>query len=75
MAHHRGGVDLRLVVLLMRSQIACWIGIIASAFMIITAFWWIPYYPVWSFVYVLIGVLVIYGLLCLWRPRPLRQRR
>ena len=50
------------VALLMRSQIARWIGIIASAFMIITAFWWIPYYPVWSFVYVLNGVLVIYCL-------------
>jgi len=30
--------------------------------MIISAFWWMPFYPVWSLAYVGIGVLVVYGL-------------
>ena len=45
-----------------RSQFARWIGIIAGAGLAISALWWIPYYPVWSLVYVMIGVFVIYGL-------------
>jgi len=45
-----------------RSQFARWIGIIASALLTITAVWWIPYYPVWSLVYILIGLFVVYGL-------------
>ena len=44
------------------SQFARWIGIFAGAILAITAIWWIPYYPVWSFVYILIGVFVVYGL-------------
>jgi len=47
---------------LSRSQFARWIGIIAGAIMAITAIWWMPYYPVWSLVYVMVGVLVVYGL-------------
>jgi hypothetical protein len=47
---------------LRRSQLARWIGIIAGAMLIISAIWLIPYYPVWSFTYVLIGFLVIYAL-------------
>ena len=45
-----------------RSQFARWIGIFAGAALAISALWWIPYYPVWSLVYVMIGVFVIYGL-------------
>jgi len=45
-----------------RSQFARWIGIIASGILTITAVWWIPYYPVWSLVYILIGLFVVYGL-------------
>jgi hypothetical protein len=47
---------------LRRSQFARWIGIIAGAILAISAFWWMPYYPVWSLAYVFIGVLVVYGL-------------
>ena len=47
---------------LARSQFARWIGIIAGAVLAITAFWWMPYYPVWALTYVIIGVLVVYGL-------------
>ena len=45
-----------------RSQFARWIGIIAGAVLAISAFWWMPYYPVWSLTYVMIGVFVVYGL-------------
>ena len=45
-----------------RSQFARWVGIVAGALLAITAIWWMPYYPVWSLVYVLIGLLVVYGL-------------
>ena len=48
--------------ILNRSQFARWIGIFAGGLLAITAIWWIPYYPVWSLLYVLIGVLVIYAL-------------
>jgi hypothetical protein len=47
---------------LRRSQFARWIGIVAGAVLAISAFWWMPYYPVWSLTYVIIGVLVVYGL-------------
>lgn len=47
---------------LARSQISRWIGVVAGALAAISAIWWIPYYPVWSLVYIGIGVLVIYVL-------------
>ena len=47
---------------LVRNQFARWIGIIGGAIMAITALWSMPYYPVWSLMYVLLGVLVVYGL-------------
>jgi len=47
---------------LSRSQFARWIGIIAGGIMAISAIWWMPYYPVWSLVYIMIGALVVYGL-------------
>ena len=47
---------------LARSQFARWIGIVAGAVLAISAVWWMPYYPVWSLMYVFIGVLVVYGL-------------
>ena len=56
------GLILASFAVLKRSQFARWIGIIGGAVLAITAFWWMPYYPVWSIAYVLIGVLVVYGL-------------
>jgi hypothetical protein len=47
---------------LYRSQFARWIGIFAGALLAISAFWWMPFYPVWSLAYVMIGFLVVYGL-------------
>ncbi len=47
---------------LYRSQFARWIGIIGGALLSISAIWWMPYYPVWSLMYILAGFLVVYGL-------------
>jgi hypothetical protein len=45
-----------------RSQLSRWIGGIGAAIAAITAMVWMPYYPVWSLVYVAIAVMVIYAL-------------
>ena len=45
-----------------RSQWARWIGILAGAILTITAIAWMPFYPVWSLVYIFVGIFVIYGL-------------
>jgi hypothetical protein len=47
---------------LARSQFARWIGLFAAAIGALSAMVWMPYYPVWSFVYVTLAVLVFYGL-------------
>ena len=47
---------------LKQAQWARWFGIIAAAVSAIVAMSWMPYFPIWSFVYVVISVLVIYGL-------------
>lgn len=44
------------------SQIARWVGVAAGALGAISASWWLPYYPVWSLVYVALGAFVIYAL-------------
>ena len=44
------------------SQLARWIGIIAGSLTAISAIWLVPYYPIWSLLYVALGVLVVYAL-------------
>jgi divalent metal cation (Fe/Co/Zn/Cd) transporter len=44
------------------AEVARWIGIFAAAIGAITAIAWVPYYPVWSLIYIGIAILVIYGL-------------
>lgn len=44
------------------SEVARWIGIVAGSVGAISAIWWMPYYPVWSLVYIGIGGLVVYAL-------------
>lgn len=39
-----------------------WLGVTAAVVGAIGAIWWMPYYPVWSWVYMAIGGLVIYAL-------------
>ena len=45
------------------TEISRWIGVVAAAIAAITAVAWLPYYPVWSLVYVGGAGVVIYGLL------------
>ncbi len=45
-----------------KSQFARWIGIIAAVVAGVSAMTWIPYYPVWSIMYVAIAFMVIYAL-------------
>jgi len=47
---------------LVRNQFARWVGIIGGAIGAVSAIAWMPYYPVWSLVYIGLGVGVIYGL-------------
>ena len=44
------------------SEVGRWAGIVAGAIGAIDAIWWMPYYPIWGFTYIVLGVLVIYGL-------------
>ena len=44
------------------AEISRWVGIIAAALAAISAIFVMPYYPVWSLLYIIIAVLVTYGL-------------
>ena len=50
------------IAVLSRSQLARWIGIVAAAIGGLTAVTWLPYYPVWSIIYVAIAIMVFYAL-------------
>jgi hypothetical protein len=47
---------------LSRSQLARWVGLFAAAIGGLSAMTWMPYYPIWSLVYVTLAVLVFYAL-------------
>ena len=47
---------------LSRSQFARWVGLFAAGIGGLSAIAWMPYYPVWSLVYITLAVLVFYGL-------------
>ena len=44
------------------SEVARWIGVIAGVIWAVSSIWWMPYYPIWSLTYVILGVLVVYAL-------------
>ena len=46
-----------------RSQFSRWIGVIAAAIGGFSAMPWLPYFPIWTLIYITLAVLVIYGLL------------
>ena len=50
------------IAVLSRSQFARWIGIVAAAIGGLSAMAWLPYYPIWSLIYIFIAVTVIYAL-------------
>jgi hypothetical protein len=60
------GVGIILIVssflILVRSQIARWVGYFAAVIGGLSAMTWMPYYPIWSITYVAMAVLVFYAL-------------
>jgi hypothetical protein len=52
------------------AEISRWIGIVASALGAISAMFVMPYYPVWSIIYIAIAIMVIYGLSAHYREEP-----
>jgi len=60
------GVGLVLILssflLMVRSQFARWIGFFAATVGAVSAVTWMPYYPVWSALYIGLAVLVFYAL-------------
>ena len=44
------------------AEVFRWVGIAAAALAAISAIFVMPYYPVWSLIYIAIAVMVIYGL-------------
>jgi hypothetical protein len=50
------------VLILSRNQFARIFGLIAVFIMTISAMTWMPYYPIWSLTYVVIGMLAVYAL-------------
>ena len=44
------------------AEIARWVGIIAASLGAISAIFVMPYYPVWSLLYIIVAVMVVYGL-------------
>ena len=56
------GLLIASALIVLRSQFARWIGFIAATVMAVSAMAWMPYYPVWSLLYVSIVVLTFYVL-------------
>ena len=44
------------------AEVSRWVGIIAASLGAISAIFVMPYYPVWALLYIVLAVLVIYGL-------------
>ena len=47
---------------LARSQLSRWIGYVAAVVLGVSATVWLPYYPVWSLIYIAVAVMVFYAL-------------
>ena len=45
-----------------RSQFSRWIGYLGAVVLGVSATFWLPYYPVWSLIYIAIAVMVFYAL-------------
>jgi hypothetical protein len=48
---------------LYRGQFSRWIGVVAAALGGLSAMPWLPYYPIWSIVYIAIAIIVMYALI------------
>jgi hypothetical protein len=49
-------------VVLQRSQAARWFGVVAGGVIAVTSALWLPFYPVWSLIYIALGIAVVYAL-------------
>ena len=47
---------------LLHVQVARWFGVVMASLAAITAITWMPYYPVWSLLYIYLAAIVIYAL-------------
>jgi hypothetical protein len=45
------------------SELGRWVGVVAAGLGGVAAMFWAPYYPVWAFIYIGLGALVMYALL------------
>ena len=50
------------VIVITGSQFARWFGILAACIGGVSAIAWMPYYPVWSLVYIGLAIMVVYAL-------------
>jgi hypothetical protein len=48
---------------LYRGQVARWLGVFAGAIGGLSAMAWLPYYPIWSLIYIALAVMVMYALI------------
>jgi hypothetical protein len=46
----------------LRSQVSRWLGYLAAVILAVSATFWLPYYPVWSLIYIAIAVMTFYAL-------------
>jgi hypothetical protein len=53
---------------LRRSQIARWFGVVAGAILAVSSVWLMPFYPIWSLMYIGMGILLIYALVAHGQP-------
>jgi hypothetical protein len=51
------------------AEVFRWVGIVAAGLAAISAIFVMPYYPVWSLIYIAIAVMVIYGLSAHYREQ------
>jgi hypothetical protein len=56
------------IYVLYRSQFFRWVGVVAGIIGGLSGAVWLPYYPVWSLVYVGIAVVVVYSLIAHFEP-------
>src|SRR5262249_4003663 len=56
------------IYVVLRVQFFRWVGVAAGIIGGLSGAVWLPYYPVWSLVYVGIAVLVVYGLVAHFEP-------
>ena len=58
---------------LSRLQFARWIGIIAAGIAGLSAITWVWYYPIWSLIYVILAVMIMYALIIYGGREPANQ--